>query len=158
VVTLMVALEARFVRDRDGRICSTTGVDGYEFWQRYLEVFDRVLVAARTSTSSGRGLTPVAGPAVEVVPLPDYRGPWGYVRTAPRLARALRGRRPCGLEVVGDPAQALAPGAVDTLARPLARVALVRSLRRMCRDATAVAYVTEGTLQARYPTPGGWTG
>ena len=175
--TLLVASETHFDRTADGRVYSTTGIDGYGFWTRYLDVFDRVVVAARTRT--GRvvgGASRVDGPGVEVAALPDYRGPWAYVRMRPRLARAmrravasadalclrapgpiaglawrLRGGRPYGVEVVGDPSDALAPGAVRSATRPFARVALARELRAMCRTADAVSYVTAGTLQRRYP-------
>src|SRR5262249_45829601 len=51
---------------------------------------------------------------------------------------------------------ALAPGAVRSAARAFARQALARELRAMCRSADAVAYVTSGTLQRRYPA-GHWS-
>ena len=118
---------------------------------------------------------------MRVVPLPDYRGPWAFlgarralVRTlsaaiaeadvlclrAPGpiagLAWKLRCGRPFGVEVVGDPSDALAPGAVASAVRPLARAVLARELRAMCSRAAAVAYVTRATLPERYPT-GGWS-
>jgi glycosyltransferase involved in cell wall biosynthesis len=178
--TLLVATETHFDRTADGRVYSTTGVDGYGFWTRYLDVFDRVVVAARTRTGPVvEGAPRVEGPGVEVAALPDYRGPWEYVRTRTRLALAmrravssvdalclrapgpiaglawrLRGGRPYGVEVVGDPSDALGPGTVRSATRPLARVALARELRTMCRTADAVSYVTAGILQRRYPARG----
>jgi glycosyltransferase involved in cell wall biosynthesis len=178
--TLLVATETHFNRTADGRVYSTTGIDGYGFWTRYLDVFDRVVVAARTRTGPViEGAARVEGPGVEIAALPDYRGPWEYVRTRPRLARAmrqavasvdalclrapgpiagltwrLRAGRPYGVEVVGDPSDALGPGTVRSATRPLARVALARDLRTMCRTADAVSYVTAGTLQPRYPARG----
>lgn len=194
---MLVALEARFVRAADGRIYSSTGVDGYRFWQRYLEVFDTVLVAARTHDAAARRLAPrdarsfeqsaihgrltVEGPGVRVVPLPAYDGPWGYAAVRGRLAAAmsagvadadvlclrapgpiaaaawrLRGTRPVGVEVVGDPHDALAPGVVRSTLRPLARAVLVRELRAMCAGAAAVAYVSCERLPERYPA-GAWS-
>src|SRR5262249_7245467 len=181
-VTILIALETRFVRGRDGRVHSTTGVDGRAFWRRYLDAFDRVIVAART-----RDATPVAGLAlvessgVEVAPLPDYSGPWGYVARRAALQRAmraaiddadvlclrapgpiagcawrLRGDRPFGVEVVGDPLEALARGGVRSFARPLARLSLARDLRAMCPGAVAASYVTAGVLRRRSPR-GGWS-
>ena len=177
--TLLVATEAHFVRGSDGRVYSSSGVDGYAFWSRYRAAFDRVLVAARTATAHVDGERVVLeGPGVEVVPLPDYLGPWQCLRVAAQLrstmaeavARAdalclrapgpiaglawrLAGRRPYAVEVVGDPYDALAPGTVTSSVRPLARGALAHDLRRMCAGATAVSYVTAGALQPRYPTP-----
>src|SRR5262249_50405408 len=67
------------------------GVDGYGFWTRYLDVFDRVLVAARTRMiSQAPALPPVDGSGVEVAALPDYRGPWEYLRARPALVAAMR--------------------------------------------------------------------
>jgi glycosyltransferase involved in cell wall biosynthesis len=113
--------------------------------------------------------------------LPNYHGPWEYLKVRPALVAAmrqavasadalclrapgpiaglawrLRDGRPFGVEVVGDPLDALAPGAVRSAARPLARAVLARELRAMCRNADAVAYVTAGTLQHRYPA-GRWS-
>lgn len=176
-MTILVALETHFVRGPDGRAYSTLGVDGHTFWKRYLEVFDHVLIAARTAAGDTTGCEPVDGPGVRVVPLPEYHGPWGYLRSRRALVAAmrdavaqsdalclrapgpiagcawkLRGDRPYAVEVVGDPLDALAPGAVRSAVRPLARAALAHELKAMCRDATAVGYVTESVLQRRYPT------
>ncbi len=178
------------MRARDGRIYSSTGVDGYPFWQRYREVFETVLVAARTQDDTMRGLVPgdphglvpVEGPGVRVVPLPAYTGPWGYAAVRHRLVAALRagvaqadvlclrapgaiagaawrlrGTRPVGVEVVGDPHDALAPGVVRSTLRPLARALLVRELRAMCTAAAAVAYVARERLPRRYPAGAWWT-
>jgi len=180
--TLLVTSETRFVRGPDGVVRSSTGVDGYAFWTRYLDVFDRVVVAARTAIADGDVGGPVVeGPGVRVAPLPDYRGPWGWLRVRPLLVRALRDAvlpadalclrapgplattawklrddRPTALEVVGDPYDSLAPGAVRGVVRPFARARLVRDLGDMARAADGVAYVTEHALQRRYP-PRGWT-
>lgn len=177
---LLVVSETRFVRAVDGSIHAPYGVDGYAFWTRYLDAFDAVTVAARTRAGIvGSSATPVEGPGVRVAALPDYLGPWGFWQMRRRLRGALRhavaradalcvrapgalatmassyvAGRPVGVEVVGDPLDALAPGAVRSLVRPAARLLLARQLRLLCRDATAVAYVTSGALQRRYPTRG----
>jgi phosphatidylinositol alpha-1,6-mannosyltransferase len=178
--TVLVTTEAHFVFGTDGQVSSTTGVDSYAFWRRYLEVFDRVVVAARTHIGHAATVrSAVEGPGVTVARLPDYRGPWQYLRVrvgvteavrravrgvdvlclrAPGqiagLAWRLRGRRPFAVEVVGDPMDSLSRGAVRSALRPIARIAFARELRAMCRTATAVSYVTSGSLQRRYPTPG----
>jgi glycosyltransferase involved in cell wall biosynthesis len=161
-------------------VYSTTGVDAYPFWCRYREVFDRVVVAARTGvTDDVAGLRGVDGMGVTVAPLPFYLGPWGFLRARRALRSALRDAiagadalclrapgpiaglawrlragRPFAVEVVGDPRDALARGAVRSLARPFARARLARDLRAICRQAVAVAYVTTGALQRRYAAAG----
>jgi glycosyltransferase involved in cell wall biosynthesis len=178
-VNLLVALEARLSADRDGRITSPTGVEGPAFWQRYLDVFSHVTVAARTTPAPDG--EPARRPQIEstrvtVAPLPDYHGPWEYLqslvavrgalRRAMRHADALclrapgpiaatawrlRGERPFAVEVVGDPHEALAPGAVHSVVRGLARRRFTQDLAAMCRTAAGVGYVTEETLPERYP-------
>lgn len=180
--TLLVASETHFVRDASGAYFTRLGVDGYAFWQRYLDPFTTVVVAARTAEQGDvTGLERVDGPGVRVCPLPEYHGFLGALQqhTPIRLAleaavrevdavcvrapgvmaglawRASAGR-PFAVEVVGDPIDAFAPGAVRSVVRPFARALFARDLRAMCRTATAVSYVTEHALQARYPA-GGWT-
>jgi glycosyltransferase involved in cell wall biosynthesis len=59
--------------------------------------------------------------------------------------------QPFGVEVVGDPWDAFAPGSVRHPLRPFLRRWLTRQLREQCARAGAVAYVTRFALQARYP-------
>jgi glycosyltransferase involved in cell wall biosynthesis len=71
------------------------------------------------------------------------------------LAIAATGRdRPFGAEVVGDPYDVFAPGAVRHPLRPYFRWRYPRLLRAQCRRACAAQYVTERTLQERYPAGG----
>ncbi|MCC6765094.1 MAG: glycosyltransferase family 4 protein [Deltaproteobacteria bacterium] len=182
---LLVALEARLATAPDGTISSPTGVEGPAFWERYLDVFDSVTVAARTTPPRDDDTArrpSIAGPRVSIAPLPDYHGPWEWLRTRSKVRAALRGaiadadalclrapgpiaaaawrvrgRRPFAVEVVGDPHAALAPGAVKSIVRPLARRRLTRELRAMCRTADAVAYVTSAGLPERYPAADWWT-
>jgi glycosyltransferase involved in cell wall biosynthesis len=60
-------------------------------------------------------------------------------------------RRPYGLEVNGDPWDMYRPGSVEVRGRALYRVGIALWLRRKCRRASAVAYVTRSHLQSRFP-------
>jgi glycosyltransferase involved in cell wall biosynthesis len=60
--------------------------------------------------------------------------------------------RPYGLEVVGDPYEAFAPGAIKHPLRPYLRRQATQSLKEQCERAAAVSYVTERSLQRRYPS------
>ncbi|MGQ9682322.1 MAG: glycosyltransferase [Anaerolineae bacterium] len=77
------------------------------------------------------------------------RGP-GAVAAAIHGA-CLRLGKPYGVEVLGDPYEAFAPGSVDHPLRVVFRYWFTRQLMRMCREACAVAYVTRSALQRRYP-------
>jgi glycosyltransferase involved in cell wall biosynthesis len=178
-VRVFVALDQRFFGLADGSVWTATVYD-YEFWLRYLRVFDEVVVVARVRICDD--VNPVwlrvDGPGVRVHPVVHYLGAVQFLGSLPRLnsgiasavepgsayilrvssvvasllARRLRALGcPFALEVGGDPWEALAPGAVRSVVRPLARRLLTRDLKRLCREACAVSYVTKHLLQSRYP-------
>jgi glycosyltransferase involved in cell wall biosynthesis len=125
------------------------------------------------------------GPGVSFAALPCYRGPEQFFLRLRRIRRALlasfddsdaiilrlpsvlaflaegwlrRGGRPFAVEVVGDPWDALAPGAHHHPLRALFRHALARSQRRQCATSCVSSYVTRLALQRRYPPrAGGFT-
>ncbi len=179
---LSLITEHRFERTPDGAVWTATA-NGYSFWARYLTVFDEVNVAARLRAVARAGGTAVRadGPGVGFSAVPYYIGPYQYARRWLAIRRALREavrqddavlmrvpsflancieptlrkrRQPYGLEVVGDPYDGLAPGAIRHWLRPWLRLSMPRQLRRQCDRAAGVAYVTERALQQRYPTRG----
>jgi glycosyltransferase involved in cell wall biosynthesis len=62
-------------------------------------------------------------------------------------------QHPFGVEVIGDPYDVFAPGVVGHPLRPFLRLWFARTQRRQCERACAAAYVTNTTLQHRYPCP-----
>lgn len=180
-MNLAVALDFRFHATPDGSVW-TRDAFGYSFWTRYLDVFRSVRIIARAEPvgEPHPGARRVDGGSVSVWPVPYYRGALQYLvqsaavrraagdavagggavilrvgsELACRIAPALqRIRRPYGLEVVGDPYGAFAPGAIQHPLRPLLRWRYTRALRRQCAGACGVAYVTGSALQGRYPCP-----
>ncbi|MFG2080262.1 glycosyltransferase family 4 protein [Micromonospora tulbaghiae] len=176
---VVVSTESRLVRTPDGRVW-TMYVPGYGFWQRYLSAFDEVRVMARVATQDSvpEGMVRVDGPQVDVHALPHYLGSRQYLRQRRRIGHAVaaaagpsdavivrapsafgsllaRDRRrqglPYALEVIGDPYDVLGPGVLSHPLRPLLRQKFSTQLRRDCRSAAAVSYVTEQHLQSRYP-------
>jgi phosphatidylinositol alpha-1,6-mannosyltransferase len=63
----------------------------------------------------------------------------------------LRAKKPYAAEVVGDPWEALGPGTWPHISRPIFRRIATQQLKRICKGAFAVNYVTSETLQQRYP-------
>ena len=121
---------------------------------------------------------PVVGPGVEFIEVPFYLGPWQYAKLRSRVRARVRAalspedavlcrvgsllatdllpmlwndKRPYGLEVVGDPHEAFAPGAVKHPLRAIFRLHATRALKQQCARASAVSYVTERALQCNYP-------
>ncbi len=181
---LMVALEDRFLKTGNGNIYSMTVYD-YGFWQRYLHIFDEVVVLARVSEIEQQDLSsvPANGYRVRFQCLPTYIGPWKYMLLRRQLKtvacaateqadafilrvpgavssllwRCLREQKiPYAVEVVGDPWDSLAPGSVRSILRPLLRRKMARDMALQCRSAMAASYVTEYTLQKRYSS-GCWS-
>ena len=175
----VVTVEHRFFRTPDGAVW-THGVHAYPFWNRYLSVFEGVKVVARVRDvlrpEPDWGMA--SGTGVRFLAVPDYLGPWQYLAKSVSVRRAIREAvdpqdavimrvsshiagclepilvrrgQPYGVEVVNDPFDVFAPGAVDYRLRPLFRWRFTRQLRRQCERAGAAAYVTEKALQSRYP-------
>lgn len=177
-VQVVIPREARFLRAPDDSIwikSSTT----YEFWTRYLDVFSSVKVVARIREVDDvpSDFNRSDGPGVTFVALPYYVGPTGYarnivkyrqvmrnagaessaflLRVPSRSATSLRGfipdQHPYGVEVVGDPADVFAVGAVRHPLRPFFRWSFSRDLKMLVGGASTVSYVTREALQRRYP-------
>jgi len=177
---VVVSLEQVYQRTPDGRIW-TQAMFGAGFFARYLRVFDGVTIAARVRdvpTLVGDWQA-VEGPGIAFAPLPFYHGPLAYLRRqrelrraalaavdpqaalilrvaspiAGLMGRAIRSQRhPFACEVVCDPWDVFGPQGVRHLLRPYLRWHFTRQMRQQCATACAVAYVTERTLQHRYPT------
>lgn len=176
---LIVTLEHRFFQTPDGATWSNASLT-HRFWERYLDVFEEIVPVARVQqVSTNQPYWKRAdGPCVRFHPIPYYVGPWQYLRVARAVRRAVqdapapndalvlrvpsesahslfailkRSSRPYAVEVVGDPWDVFAPGAIEHPLRPLFRRYASRQLRLHCAHACAAAYVTERTLQRRYP-------
>jgi glycosyltransferase involved in cell wall biosynthesis len=179
MVDITVVLDARYTVADDGSVWSQAGM-ARSFWQRYLEVFDRATIVARGARlpKAPQGWLRVDGEGIGFHCVPDFHGPWQCLKRYPAIRTAIRSAAPAhgavilrvgslvanimeselsqrnhpyALEVVGDPYEVFAPGVVDHPLRPLFRWYFSRRLRRQCRRAVGVAYVTKRTLQERYP-------
>ncbi len=181
--TLVVFIEHRFDQTPDGAVWTQT-MFARPFWSRYLDVFDHVRVVARLrAVAAAPGTWQRAdGDGVSFAALPFYIGPRQYLRQRRRLTEAAvapgdavifrapsaiagqiepvlrRAGHPYGVEVLGDPYDVFAPGAVRHPLRPFFRWWLPKKLARLCAGAAATGYVTEYALQRRYPpAPGAFT-
>ena len=177
-MNIAVISEVRFCRVADGSVWAEASP--YQFWTRYLDEFNQVSIVAREERLDAprAGMQQVDGPGVQLRGVPHYLGSrdfilrWRGVRSAVRplvdepdalilrlgsllalgVQRALlKSGRPYGVEVVGDPWDTFAPGVIDTPLRSLVRRILTRSQQRLCASAAGAAYVTEKSLQQRYP-------
>lgn len=180
MMRLYITTEHRFGTTPDGDQVSLTGGRGYEFWKRYLEIFEAVSIIGRVDSAPREypGLQVANGPGVDIISTPNYKGLHGLIRALPGIWNAMgrtgkgdsayllrvpglmgtaaalrlwRARVPYALEVVGDPAGVYAKGASHHPLRYLVQKVSVALLRWQCSRATATAYVTDHTLQEAYP-------
>ena len=84
-MNLVVTLEQRFV-SVNGELYSSA-ITAYEFWRRYLRVFDSVTIVGRTEQRSSipSGWVKCTGPNVKFFPLPIYVGPREFIVRCPAL-------------------------------------------------------------------------
>lgn len=179
VRTVAVFLDQRFHRTPDGRVW-TDGAFTDKFFDRYLTVFESVRVVARVRDAPGiEGDWKLAsGERVEFAAVPYYIGPLDYLKKRAAVRRAVsaalrwddavilrvpgqvsscaadslrRAGRPYAAEVVGDPFDAFAPGAMRHPLRPLFRYWFRHRQKRQVRSAAAASFVTAQVLQQRYP-------
>ncbi|MBD1390510.1 glycosyltransferase family 4 protein [Neiella sp. HB171785] len=179
---LAVTCEFRFYRTPDGQVW-TDSVFLYEFWLRYLKVFDHVTVVARIldveQTDPSWRLS--SGNKVEFVALPYYVGFVGLLKNMFAIRRVIHHQlrqsdgaifrvpsqsasiacflakpvKPYAVEVVGDPLDVFNSGITGTLFDKVLGVATYLSLQRICKKAAAACYVTQEYLQRRYNTASG---
>ena len=183
VVTVCVALEARFLRLPDGSVWTQVQC-AFPFWQRYLDVFDHVRCIARTrDVARLEGEWQRAdGPGVSFSPIADYVGPTEFLKRVWRLREEVRRsfqigdavvlrvpgnvggllfRRlkslkdyPFGVEVVGDPYDALAPGSVEHPLRPFLRWQQTRQLDQPLRECVCGLLCNRTCAAATIPVTG----
>lgn len=149
------------------------------FWKRYLDAFDSVLVVGRSKQVEKvpHDWDEATGPGVEFCTVPDYHGPWQYALVRRKVVSVIREAvtrsnafvlrvpsalgtlvwknlpegAPFGVEVVIDPWELFARGSVKSMGRLYFRWSLTHDVKKQCRQAMAVSYVTEYALQRRYP-------
>ncbi len=168
-------------------LCIQTQRSRIHFWRRYLGVFEEIRVLARIADCSNvpAGAIRADGPGVDFVNLPYYRGPVGYLISHRVIQRVMSSvitgpgavilrvpsqigtvasevlrvcQKPFALEIVGDPWEAFKRGASDHLLSSFFRLWFTLKLREQCLAASCTAYVTNRSLQERFPSaPGRFT-
>ena len=178
--TVAVLTEVRLLRDRNGMIWGRSEF-GAERFEIYRAVYDGVVLIARVEPGdpAGQGLVPVENDWLRVRAIPGYSSVLGLVRQGRAINRVVwqalepgdslvvrlpttsgavlyprlrRQRRPYGVEVLGDPGE-FGRTVVDHPLIPLLSRYSVATMRRFIRHARTAVYVTQQTLQQRFPAP-----
>lgn len=177
---LLLTVDHQFVRTPDGSVWVKT-IYGYEFWKRYLNVFDAICVVARVQEvlKEEEKMLLSSGEHVEFYDLPQYRGPKEFVSKYMKIRKRVKGianscscaifripspianlvkkeviknKLPWAVEIVNDPWDNFAPGTYKSLFRPIYRMHFVRQVKEYAKKANGASYVTEFALQRRYPS------
>ena len=177
----MFVHEHKFVRDEKGRYYSA-GQFPYRLWQRYLEVFDELVIVGRTRTlldgETVSKLDQSSGPRVSFVEVPSISNPVSMIfRRQEAAARIRTAMQTCDAVIIRTSAigqlaagigmQLKKPWAVEVVGcafdslwnygswqgKIYAPVAAYMN-RRMIGKAPFAIYVTQEYLQKRYPCSG----
>jgi L-malate glycosyltransferase len=165
----------------DGKIW-TNSVYEYDFFKRYLDVFENVRLVTRVKNITFEDMgnrVLVSGPNLEFFPLPFYHGPWQYAKLFLKIRNSLKfaietcdfailripdelsfqlfkiikkSKIPCAVEVVAHSWDLYAPGTIKTILRPFLRFHWDDNQKKICKTADGVSYVTEKYIQKRYPS------
>lgn len=180
-MNVYVSLEHRFKLYKNGLY--TDGAFSKDFWQRYLKVFEKVTIVARAKRvrSLEQKDEKVSGGNIDFYPIEHYIGFKEKLKTHFKVSKQLkkisndkksayilRVGSPIAdilsgmlikndidyaVEVVGDPWDVFAPGAVENKLRPIMRWYFTQKLKKQCSNAKFSSYVTSKALQKRYPSP-----
>ena len=175
---LLVATDAHIFRTPDGA-CWCKSIYGYEFWTRYLNIFDDVKIVTRVKNVpelKGKKLR-VDGNHVEVFGIPFYQGPKELLKKYLRIHKELKGiDKDCDAALFRMPSQTASmvyshlskttPVAgeivydmMDDVNQPgqgtilkFLNIITSRKLKKFCLNANGVSYVTEHSIQQHYPS------
>ena len=174
---VLVACDAYIFVLPDGSHWTDT-IYGYEFWERYLTVFDEVKIVARTKHVSKKNekWISVEGNGISFSEVPFYRGPFQLGKkyfsiqaalrkvdaecdvailrmpsqTALMTWRHIRKQMPIGGEIVYDPVDDY-EGATSPLMKAINWI-IVKNLEKFCKKANGVSYVTTDAIQKHFPS------
>lgn len=173
---VLVMSDAHIAREKNSSdYWCKTAVHGYDFWKRYLSVFEEVTVVARVQVMDSidkNAYTRADGTGVRFVELPFIRGTKEYVLNFLKLKKIMKNiitdeacgifrlpslptfmlldvfkklNRPYVIEVVADPQDAY-------ITNFIASKLLTYKLKKECLVANGVSYVTKYFLEKRYPS------
>ncbi len=179
----LIASCARLFKTPDG-VIYTPVVYGYDFYKRYLDVFDELIVAGfcdAVEKNSVANMLRVSGPRISFFELPYPHGEWDYIKKriiikkmimtsaldcdlmilrVPDtlcfllMERAIRDKMVFGLEVTSDPLNLYTRRNYKSKFFFVYKYYYYHKLRKACRYATGTSYVTQYGLQIHYPPSG----
>lgn len=176
---ILVVADGQYFIDRENDVYVESVFD-YSFYSRYLSAFEDVyaIVRAEKVDYPPQGSKKASGANVHFLCLPPSKGVkqflFNYCENRRLIKRYLQEfecaifrvpgvvsnmvmsifggmGKSYAIEVVVDPWEYFAKGTIQGITRPFVRRKWTRDLRRACKKARGVSYVTEKYLQQKYP-------
>lgn len=177
---LLVIQEQHFVRMPNGEVWVDEQSDS-KFWERYLKVFDEIIVCARfrhAEIYNTDKLLLSDHNHVSFIELPNTRGVSALVKNYMCIRRIIKtaikncdriifrapspismvayplaknSGKPFAVEIMNNPATHYSPAAMHNFYQPIIQKVTVDHIKSICRTANGVSYVTEKVLQDLYP-------
>lgn len=178
---LLVIQEQHFVRMPNGEVWVDEQSNS-KFWERYLAVFEEVVVCARFKYSEdGKtdGLMLSDHENVTFVELPNTRGVTSLLKQITKVIAIMKNAiemcdriifrapspismiayplakasgKPYAAEIMNNPYTHFSPEAMHHFYQPLLRSFIVWQTKSLCKNANGVSYVTRNVLQELYPS------
>lgn len=176
---VLVVPDGRYYKLPNGKIYAES-IYTYDFFKRYLTIFDEVLVAVRIVKLNElkSDMKEISGKGIKFIEIPNYQGPWQHVWHYSQLLKAAKlgiresdcaiFRVPAAtantfqkyyeksgkcyaIEVVVDPEEYFGKRTMKSILRFLIQKIWTKELKKMCLHANGVSYVTNEYLQKKYP-------
>lgn len=177
---LLVSSCARLFKTADGKVYTPVAY-GYDFYKRYLNVFDEVIVAGfcdSVDDEAAKSMLLVSGERISFFELPYPHGEWDYILKRHKIKKALQGitdvcdaillrvpetlcflimdvairkKIPFAIEVVSDPLNLYTKATCPSKYRLVYKIWYYIQLRRASFFAKGTSYVTQYGLQEHYP-------
>jgi len=183
---LLVIQEQHFTKLPNGEVWVDKQSD-VNFWNRYLNVFDEIVVCARMKESAQVGNKALRSDRdrVSFVGMPEFRGIGGLVKHYFGIQKALqkalketecvifrapspismvsyaivrRSKKPFAVELMNNPYTHYSAQTTNKWYQPLISAFVGNQTKRMCKRANGVSYVTEYALQNLFPSTARLTG
>lgn len=177
---LLVTTNARLYKTEDGKYW-TNMVYGYDFFTRYLKVFDEVKLVAHVKYCEQEeieNMLRVDGPGVAIYDVPFPNGKIEYIKRYNQIRKSVsecfydcdaailripdqlafqvypylkKNNIPVGVEVTSDSWEFFSPGSGRGVFRIPLRLLWHYNQKKICKNAIGTAYVTRNAIQKRYP-------
>lgn len=182
-MTLLVIVEQHMTRLANGEVWTYDMVNA-DFWERYLNVFEHIIVCGRIEQRDNNdttGLAKSSRPHVDFVDMPDFRGVSGLLKNYFSIKKVLKKaigmadrviyrapspismvaypivrkcKKPFALELMNNPITQYSRESLNSWIQPFIKLFVTRQTRSMCANANGVSYVTENVLQKLFPCRG----